>query len=413
MTEQILHINGYSENVELPKNYQKKSIDCPLIFLRYFVDPYHTAAKHQLSQIEQLRRYKDHLAIEAVYFRLVKWASTYNMEYRGFIFDCAYEPGRPADLAGIAISFGISLDLCKQYVSALLDRRLIEWVPPEKVKAMIAETKKSISESAEIPANGKQTDGTSITRDGADLPLDDELNTYGQPETDCVFSQSNPHNCRDVSSNEVRTEFELGSNMTTRTRTRTRTRTNNSVPSVPTTKKEKRSKDKKERPNRQAVRPAHGLNSNEVGRTNNSNKKADTANEKAIKAIAVNERPKRPNESEAGGGRACNSSPPPVSVSHASKSGRRIRKAHWNYALRVFRALNMGVSEDSEAGKNEISSFARFFVNHGAYCDMPDIGLTEAKRLAKACAHKTPQYRARNWNRNMQGKAVKRAIKIK
>ena len=82
--QKILHINGYMDNIELPANYQKRK-DRSLIFIRYFVSPCHEAAQYQMSQIDGLRRYDDHLAIETVYFRLVRWASTYNQVFRGFV----------------------------------------------------------------------------------------------------------------------------------------------------------------------------------------------------------------------------------------------------------------------------------------------------------------------------------------
>ncbi|MCP4453989.1 MAG: hypothetical protein GY809_21210 [Planctomycetes bacterium] len=397
--QKILHINGYMDNIELPANYQKRK-DRSLIFIRYFVSPCHEAAQYQMSQIDGLRRYDDHLAIETVYFRLVRWASSYNQTFRGFVYDCQFKPGWPAEVADIALSCGIDRDRCSQYVDALVERELVSWLTMDQCNATIERRLEVMSAGAGVPADGHEADESDLPQCGADFPAGDVSDAYGKTGQDCADFRSGGQESGDVGPPAVRTEFEH----TTGTQTVTQT----PVSSVPPTENFKRSNARG--PAEQSS-PARAVTDHQP---TEKTKAKGQAGEQAI----VNDEPRTtkdqkdtPNQTEVGRGAAHASGPLSFASRKRARSKhvRRIRRAHWKYAVPIFRALKMGVPEDSEAGKKEIASFARLFVEYGGVqFDLPEIGLKEAHRLAKDCAHRTPQYRARNWNRNMQGKAASR-----
>jgi hypothetical protein len=402
--QKILHINGYMDNIELPANYQKRK-DRSLIFIRHFVFPCHEAAQYQMSQIDGLRRYDNHLAVETVYFRLAMWASTYNQVFRGFVYDCQFKPGRPAEVADIALSCGIDRDTCSQHVDALVERELVTWVTMDQCNITIERRQQAMSAGAGFPADGYDADKSDLPQCGAEFPADDVSDAYGKTSQDCADFRSGGQESGDVRPPAVRTEFEL----TTVTQTQTQT----PVSSVPPTKNSKRSNARG--PAEQSS-PAHAVTGQQPTEKAKGNAQTGQQPRANGQPRTTKDQKDTPNQTEAGRGAVHDSGPLPRSVDRPvsrararNRNLRRIRQAHWKYAVPIFRALKMGVPEDSEAGKREIASFARLFVDYGgAQFDLPEIGLKEAHRLAKDCAHRTPQYRARNWNRNMQGKAASR-----
>jgi len=426
MPNQILYINEYGKRFELPKNYGKCK-DRALAFIRFFVDPSHQDAKFMLDQLRMLKRYDPKksepyvphsLAMEMMFWKLAGWASTYAEQYRGFVWGYRHEPTGVAQVDVLASVFDMPEEVCEFYLTGLLDEKLIAWVSLEQCQVMVATKIEILRAGKERPAGDEtrnsaganlpadQThDAPGIPEDGECAPDADEPGACGQPETDCADIQSRGDRTRDVRPNgdvgdpakvrEVSGECP-GSTTTTATAT--------SVSSVSPTENRKRSNGK--RPSRQSRRLALRAKQSRPTATDQTKGKASAGKQGGCSVpAAANERPISPTKSEAGSGTVPNSGPLPLRPRlNADGSEPITRQHHYNRGVEIFHALNMGMSAVSEAGKNEIRSFARLFVDFPDNHSLHDFAVVKAKYLARAQAHLPAKARAGTWWKIMKEK---------
>ena len=368
----IIHIKGFMDRFELPKNYGSH-FDCGLKYFTYFVDPSHKVAKYHLSQIARLVKYDDPnspgvipLATEAVFYRLVAWSCTYVQGYRGFVFRNRFEVGPPATVCDIALGCCMPEKLCAEFIDHLVHEDLIEWLTEDQCEAVVVRQFVDVLSSAPNTKSAPDPKSFPFQQDRPPASGQDP----GQP----------PGRARQ------------GPEPTTIT--------GKPVPSVPKPQQVNRSNWKTQKTRAIALRKQKTKEQNQPKPEQAKPQTHDPSKRK--QGNAQNKSPNSPTKSEAGRDhKRSNTGSRPRFVSG-------IQQAHWDHGVKIFRALKMGVSENSESGKDEISSFAGFYKRYGRLIDITDIGLKEAHRLADKCGHQRPQYRARVWHNNMKGKAQKR-----
>lgn len=385
MTEQprtIFTISRYQEWFELPANMAGSCVTKGLQFYRMPADSQDPEGKAFLLLLERLEGMPNGYGLLGRLMRLVRWASSYPKSHRGYLWAVPYLAGsEPASIEDIALELRVDVQACVEDLAAMECCRLINRVPlSQAIEATKVDGEVTVPTdegSDEGSGGGSVLGGKGATPRGSSLGGRDPTTAGGVPEEQQGTKATNSKRTNGLTDNK---QHKTDNGLTDRTET------TNDQPATrerPTGKPEGLATATPE----EERRKAHLL-----GQLANEDKDGPKAAGESPTS------PLRPEKSD-GGGEVCQvgvspcepgPDPPPGGFDQASQvlpsvtagsasgqpgprkpttrqgRGKRVGRRHWLLGVQVVETLRLGVAPESDAGKDEVSSFAQMFVGRAA-----------------------------------------------